>query len=277
MPVTGAWLRTQFQLEPNQAEVHQFGPDHAVKTEADATLGGWQGPPILETDEAPYLVGESVPYVVDTPGLILDHSPSGHEFGYGGRNFTEWPTEPYDAGAPADIAMAANSAAMHSEDFGSAHKGLYDNGPMSYYDEHYGLTRIEGYGPMEIVALAGGGQRGLNSYAVNNPPDASYGGHGYRYGETETPWMSRRMYWPERVNDERLATVDTMSVTPDQPVPGDPGQYNSPFGSYARALTDIAQKPFMRRQPPPVDQSLLTDGSEYVYDASGDSDDWVIG
>lgn len=274
MGISGSWLNQNFFVDP-ETPLHQADPSHMEYEAADPTQGAWMGPPILDTDPAPYLVGESVPWVVDTDGLQLDYTPWGdHEEGYGSENYTEEFTMPWDGGAPGDVAQAAASGRAHGTDFGSSAKSNYDQPPFQAADERYLSWRFEGFGPIELPALAGGGQRGLNSYAVNNPPLESYDGRGYRYGWVEQFTVDRKMYDPTRVTDERLITANTATAIDDQPVPGDAGPYNGPFSSLARIISTVNQTPMMRRQPPAMDQSVITDGSEDTYDAASE---WVIG
>lgn len=272
---SGGWLARQFYTDPPEA-LHQIDPAHATPEAADPTLGAWQGPPILNSDPAPYMVGESVPFVVDTGGLVYgDQMDWGdHEDGYGGPNFREWEQEPYDAAPPADIAQGAAWGAAHGQDRGAAVRHAYDPGPLIDQTDHYVANRVEGFGPIELPALAGGGQRGLNSYGVNNPPLEMYGGRGFRYGVTEQFHAFRRMYDPTRVNDERMVLVNTMDTASDQTVPDDAGPYNSPFNEFARAIRDVNQKPMMRRVPPSIDQSIMSDGEDDIYAADSE---WVIG
>jgi hypothetical protein len=271
---TGSWLKTNFFVDP-PTPLHQADPSHAEAEPGDPTQGAWSGPPILDSDPAPYLVGESVPWVVDTDGHVLDFTPWGdHDQGYDSENYGESFTMPWDGGAPADVHQAHASALSHGTDFGAARKHVYDTPPFQAFDERYRAERVEGLGPVELPALAGGGQRGLNSYGVNNPGLESYGGRGFRYGFTEMFTVDRRMYDPTRVNDERLITANTATSIDDQPVPEDPGPYNAPFTSLSRILTTVNQSPMLRRSPPAFDQSIMTDGSDDVYDAESE---WVIG
>lgn len=273
MAFSGSWLRSNFMVDP-PTPLHQADPSHATPEPADPTIGAWSGPPILATDPAPYILGESVPWVVDTDGLVLDYTPDDHEDGYGSENYGESFTMPWDGGAPADVEQARASGYAHGTDYGSSRKSNYDTPPFQAADERYLSWRFDGFGPVELPALAGGGQRGLNSYAVNNPPLESYGGQGYRFGWVEQFAVDRKMYDPTRVNDERLIQPNTATEIDNQPVPGDPGPYNVPFNSLARILTTVNQKPMMRRQPPAMDQSIMTDGTDDVYDSDND---WVIG
>jgi len=254
--------------------LHQAGADHFEPEPADPTVGAWSGPAILGQDPAPYLVGESVPWIVDTDGLTIDTSPYDHEEGHDSENYGESFTMPWDAGAPADVAQAQASSRAHGADYGASRSLNYSAPPFQAYDERYLSERIEGFGPVELPQLVGGGMRGLNSYGVNNPPLESYGGQGFRYGYTEQFAVDRKMYDPERINDDRMYTVNTATVLDDQPVPENAGAYNAPFSSLARIIANVNQKPMMRRQPPAMDQSVMTDGSEDLYDAESE---WVIG
>lgn len=271
--VSGSWLAQNFSVDP-PTPLHQADPAHFTPEPADPTRGAWQGPAILNDDPAPYLVGESVPFVVDTDGLVLDHTPVDHWDGYESENYREHFTEASDAGAPADVAYGRASWVAHATDYGAARRATYAALPFQAADERYLSYRFEGLGPIELPALAGGGQRGLNSYAVNNPPDESYGGAGYRRGWVEQFAVDRKMYDPTRVTDERLITPNTVTVIGDQPVPAEPGPYNGPFSSLARIIANVNQKPMMRRQPPAMDQSVMVDGSEDLYDANSE---WVMG
>lgn len=274
MGFSGSWLKQNFMVDP-PTPLHTSDPAHATPEPGDPTVGAWSGPSILQSDPAPYIIGESVPYVVDTDGLMLDLTPWGdHEDGYASENYTEAFQQPWEAAPVADVEQAAASAAAHGEDLGAARKHVYDTPPFQGFDERYLGGYVEGFGPVELPALAGGGQRGLNSYPVNNPGLEMYGGRGYRYGWGEWQTVDRKMYDPERVHDERLITANTATELDDQPVPDGAGPYNGPFSSLSRILTTVNQTPMMRRQPPAMDQSIMGDGADDVYDADSD---WVIG
>jgi hypothetical protein len=269
---SGAWLKQNFFVDP-PTPLHEADPSHFLPEPGDPVQGAWSGPPILADGSYDYLQGESVAYVVDTPGLEMDFTPDDHSEGDGGRNYREWFTEPDDAAAPGDLAQIQASTLAHATDYGAAFKATYADPPFQSADERYLSWRFEGFGPIELPALAGGGQRGLNSYAVNNPPLESYGGRGYRQGWVEQFAVDRKMYDPTRVHDERMITANTATVLEDQPVPDNAGPYNEPFGTFARAFTR-PQTPLMRRQPPPMDQSIMTDGTDELYDADSE---WVMG
>lgn len=276
----GGWLNKQFQVTPPEL-LHTVDPSHATPTPGDPTVGAYGAPAILGTDPAPYVadqvtVYEEVPWVVNTSGGPLDMTPEGHDQGNVLKNFTEGFTAPGGA-APGDVDYARASAVAHGTDYGASRERNYEVPPFQASDERYEGFRIEGMGPVGdlIPTLAGGGQRGLNGLSVNNPGLPMYDGRGYRYGWTEWNRVDRKMYDPTRVHDERLNLPNVADLEANNPVPAGAGAYNSPFASMARAITDIQQKPLMRRQPPPVEQSIMTDG-EPSYDPYY-SDSWVVG
>jgi hypothetical protein len=122
-------------------------------------------------------------------------------------------------------------------------------------------------------------RRGLNAEAENNPPDASYGGEGFRRGTYRWWNLSRRFSPPWRIHDQRVVGPWLATVIGDAPTPNEPGPYNSPFSSLARARRTVNARPQMRRIPPGFDEAVITDGSEST--ASGPpaliGGQWVAG
>lgn len=273
----GGWLRRIYEVTPAEP-LHTADPRHGIPEPADASTGAWAGPPILATDPAPYLVdgGYVDDWVVDTPGAVLDLTPYDHNDGYGGANYADGPT--VYASNPGDLAYQAASAHAHGSDYGSSRASSYDQPPMQAWDERYISTRFEGVGPVGdlIPTLAGGGQRGLNGLSVNNPPMDSYDGRGYRWGWIEQFMVDRKMYDGQRVHDERFNTPNVAEYEMNGTVPEDAGAYNSPFDTMARIITNVNQRPLLRRTPPPIDQSLIDD-AEYAEDSPYYSDSWVVG
>lgn len=247
--------------------------DHATPTPGDPTVGGWSGPGILGDDPAPYIY-EDVDFVVQTDGTMLDFTPVDHGDGYAGGNYRDDFTTPYGVN-PADVAYANVTGYAHGTDYGSSRKSSYDVPPFQAHDERYLSTRFEGVGQIELPTIVGGQQRGLNGSAVNNPPLEMYGGRGYRYGWVEQSWVDRKMYDPTRTHDERMVLPNVATVGANQPVPSAAGPYNSPFDSLARIIRNVQQKPTLRRQPPPINESITDDGSFPGY--ADESPDWVVG
>lgn len=275
----GGWLRKTFQTTPPEL-LHTADPDHGRVTPGDPTVGAYGAPPIVSTDPAPYLPEvqyQEVPWVVSTTGGFVNQTPDNHDSGLPLENFTEGFTTPGGA-APGDVDMQRASALAHGTDYGASRELNSDIPPFQASDERWIGDRFESFGPVGdlIPTIAGGGGRGLNGLTVNNPPDDSYQGRGYRYGWVEQTWVDRKMYDPTRVHDERLNLPNVADFETNNPPPVGAGPYNSPWDSMARPITNIAQRPLMRRQPPPVDQSIMEDGNATAYDPYY-SDAWVVG
>jgi hypothetical protein len=69
-----------------------------------------------------------------------------------------------------------------------------------------------------------------------------------------------------------VAEVNTAMVIKNQPVPAGASQYNSPFALLARAITRPVT-PMIRRDPPPIDAPVVSDGADTLYAAQTD---WVV-
>lgn len=268
----GSWLQRSWQREAPQP-VHQADPAHARIEQGDPTVGGWAGPPILAQDPAPYVYEGMSDWVTQTGGTIEDLEPNEHDFGYGSRNYEDGFTTAYGVN-PADVEYARDSAMAHDPGYGTSHWANYDVPPFIDSTERVIGARFEGVPAFELPQLVGGGQRGLNGSAVNNPPLEMYGGRGQRWGWVEQTWIDRKMYDPTRVHDERLILPNVATVEMNQPVPAQAGAYNSPFDSLARIIRDVRQTPTMRRQPPPITQDI-TDDAQAAADAY-ESADWVV-
>ena len=270
----GSWLDASWMREPIE-KLHTADPAHARPDPGDPTAGGWAGAPIHATDPAPYIadpdgVGD---WVVQTDGMIMDYTPVDHDNGYAGGNYRDGFTGPYDVN-PGDLEYQRASAAAHTDDYGASRRLNYDVPPFQAHDERYESVRFEGVPAFELPAIVGGGQRGLNGSAVNNPPLEMYGGQGFRRGWVEQSWVDRKMYDPTRTHDERMVLANTAAYERNAPAVQDAGPYNSPFDSLARIITDVRQRPTMRRQPPPIVESITDDGSD-ATDAY-EPLDWVL-
>lgn len=269
----GSWLDASWRREPIE-KLHTADPAHARPTPGDPTTGGWSGPPILDTDPAPYIVDPDGvgDWVVQTDGLVLDYTPDGHDHGYASENYRDSHTTAYDVN-PADVEYARASAAAHGDNYGASRKATYDTPPFQAFDERYISTRFEGVPQFELPGIVGGGQRGMNGSAVNNPPLEMYGGEGFRRGWVEQSWVDRKMYDPQRIHDERLVLPNVATTERNANAVKDAGPYNSPFDSLARIITNVQQKPTMRRQPPPITEDITTDASDPDDAYEGD---WVL-
>jgi|SRR5688572_6470955 len=238
MTFTGAWRAHQFSVDPDE-KLHTAGADHVA--DAKDPNPTWNTPGNL--DQTPEYVSEDYPdadwFHADTPGVWLDNTDyASHE---------------------------APDSAMTAMDEGASAEAMFEPPVLQSHDERYLSTRFEGLAesPVSTEAL----RRGLNGDPLNNPD-------GFRRGWVEQHVVDRKMYDPERVHDRRLNLVNTADVVANQP--GQPVPFGNPFAAMARAITNVNQTPMIRRQPPPISESIETDGSEDTYDADT-YPDWVAG
>ncbi len=254
MAFTGGWLNRQFSVDPDQ-RLHTADNAHSQRGHAPDPNPTWELS--IDPDQTPEYLQEYPDMdwlVADTPGIVLDATPSDHNIGSGTRAL------------PDDVSSQTVAYAQSSVDYGADHKHTFNPPPFQDHTTRYLSARFEGvgsYGPSDEAL-----KRGLNSLPENNP-------EGFRRGWVEQQFVDRKMYDPERVHDRRLVQPNVATVGTNQPVPADAGPYNSPFASLARILTSVNQRPMVRREPPPISESVVTDGTEDMYDAT--SGDWVAG
>lgn len=261
--------------------LHVADPAHSLRDVPDPNPV-WGAPPgtAVGADYLDDYPAGPDPWVVETDGLVLDVTPDDdHTIGGRGANIPEWPTMPTDAGAPGDVMLAQQSAADHSDPYGGSLAANYALPVFQAADERYLSARFEGMPGVELPALVGGGMRGLNGYAVNNPPLEMYGGQGFRRGWVEQSWVDRKMYDATREYGVRWNQPNVADVATNQPsVPVDNASAAGPltFDSLARIITRQWQKPTIRREPVAPAESLIDDGSGDVY-AGAFGVDWVAG
>lgn len=238
MAFTGGWRARQFSVDPYE-KLHTAGSDHVADSKDPNPT--WIAPGDL--DQVPTYLDDYPEtdyfYFAETTGITFDNTDyESHE--------------------------TTSDSAITATDQGAAREALFEPPLLQAHDERYLSARFEGVAtsPVPDVAL----RRGLNADPVNNP-------EGFRLGWVEQNWVDRKMYDPERIHDRRLNLVNTADV--DQNQPGQPVPFGNPFASLARAITTVAQKPMIRREPPPISESVVTDGSEDMYDAT--ETDWVVG
>ena len=250
----GAWLNKQFSVDPDEL-LHTADPLHSNRGHGQDPNPTWEM--TVDPDQTPEYLADYPQMdwlVADTPGLVLDTTPTDHNEGGGVRSYAN------------DVESQRGAYAETSRDYGSDERHVFNVPPMQDYTTRYESSRFEGvdtYAP-PVVAL----QRGLNGLPENNPD-------GFRRGWVEQQFVDRKLYDPERIHDRRLNTLNVATVATDQPVPEDAGNYNSPFRALARMITNVNQKPMIRREPPPISESLVDDGEANMYDAT--SGDWVVG
>lgn len=235
MTFTGAWRARNFSVDPYE-RLHTAGADHVA--DAQDPNPTWETPG--ELDQTPVWVAdypENDFLFAETAGITLDN--------------TDY--QSHDAPPSARTAV----------DQGAATDALFEPPLLQAHDERYLSSRFEGIGesPVATEAL----RRGLNGDPLNNP-------EGFRRGYVDQNFVDRKLYDPVRIHDRRLNLPNTADVVTDQP--GQPVPWGNPFNGLARAITNVNQKPMIRRQPQPIDVSEVSDGSEDVYDAYPD---WVAG
>jgi hypothetical protein len=259
------WRERQFYTDAPE-RLHQAAPEHAITDTPDPYAVTYRAPGELDPPEWLSEYPDAEWIILDPESNApIDTTPWSHEVGYPSENY------------PDEVTMAAASSAAHSEDYGSDRLGTFDVGPLNMWDEARVGTEFEGFGPTPINPITN--VRGLNSNPANNPPDDSYGPMGYRPGWHRDWWgdAGRKLYYGRReTHDQRWLLPDTATVDPGQLAPRDGKPYTSTFDSLARAITNIWQRPMMRREPPPIEDTVITDGSEDTY-AADFSDIWVAG
>jgi hypothetical protein len=234
MPLSGAWLAARRAPDPQQAVLHQADPEHFEPGSADygADPAVWQAPPYHEVTPGPPVLGFE--WVARSPGITLTEPDEGHG---------QAPGHTYDDGGFSGQNREPAVQWQHS-------------------DESYETMVVEGQ-PGAISAQSDEAlRRGKNAEAANNPPDASYGGEGFRRGIYRWWNVNRRFSPPWRIHDQRVVAPWLATVIGDAPTPAEPGPYNSPFSSLSRARRTINARPSIRRIPPSFDEAVITDGSE---------------
>lgn len=234
---TGGWTRRKTYAEPLSDKLHVVGMEHADRSTADPNPV-WDAPGNL--DQTPEWMADypDADWLhADTPGVALDMTPDTHDT-YAG-------------------------SAMTAPDQGASRERNYEPPVVQEYRERYLAERFEGLAESTVSNDAL--RRGLNADPINNP-------QGFRRGWVEQTFVDRKFMIGERFHDRRLVQVNTAYDGGDgPPVESTSG---NPFRVLARAITNVAQKPMIRREPVPVDTSEVTDGSEDTYDAY---DNWVAG
>jgi len=257
LPVTGAWLRqTTWARQPQFAEPHTLDPGHRVPGIEDPNPV-WQGEPYQEVAPADDMVG--LEWVTNVAGLVLDQTPPGHLEG-GPHDHDPSQAELYRA---------------HSRDFGADDASTRHEPKFAFSTDRRDATETilgEEYAPgVTDVAL----RRGLTADPINNPPLASYLGRSYRPGYYRYTWYEHDFSPPDRRHDYRMVRPNLASVVADAPPPAEPGPYNSPFSSLARAIRNVGRKPMLRRVPETISEPVMTDGLDQAPAEQLAVGDWV--
>lgn len=163
---------------------------------------------------------------------------------------------------------------IHMEDLGATVQQDYGIPSLQFQGERYEAIRTEGLSSTyaeAIPPLAGGGQRGLNSLEVNNPPLTMYDGEGYRRGYTDW-WRVARKFNARIIqrHDMRPVWDNTAYAPTDQHGIGTPD--SSPFNLFGKSITNMIQKPQLRRSPDLPDTTVTYEGEmadESIIGAGG--------
>lgn len=237
MTFTGGWRARQFSVDPYQ-ELHTAGADHAKDSKDPNPT--WITPGDL--DQVPNFITEDYPepdyFFAETNGVALDNTD-------------------YQSHEAPDSPMVAT-------DQGASKEAMFEPPLLQAHDERYLSARFEGLGTSQVNDAQL--RRGLNADPINNPD-------GFRFGWVNQTFVDRKLYDAERIHDRRMNLVNTADTVADQPA--QPVPFGNPFAAMGRMITSVSQKPMIRRQPVPIDESTVSDGSEDTYDAS--ETDWVVG
>lgn len=243
--------------DPAERTVHVADPSHGVLDTPDA-VPVWYAPaltPVADVGEYP-----GMHWVMTGGSVQLDNTPRTHDGG---------DTMPMQR----DLrAMAIASGAAHGADYGASTAGNWAPPPVTFRDEHQEYVRIPGNGPADDlsvnpVAL----QRGLNGLPENNS-------EGFNPGSVQWERTERKFAIGERVHDQRVLHLNVAEGGGTN-VPAKGGPYNAAFDSLARAITNVAQMPQVRREPQGIGESLLTDGAldSYYLAPRASTGQWVVG
>lgn len=251
--LSGQWARNTY-YEPDRAKLHTADPAHGETDAPDTARYAYEAPPGEDLGEAGEFPGSE--YVDVLSGVLIDTTPTTHDGG---------DTMPVYA---SDLQMQQASGAAHGTDYGASHAQNHHPPSLDFASEKYVHQRYDSFGPQDQVGVSPVAlQRGLNALAENNPD-------GFRPGVQEHWRVDRKFNIGQRVYDLRPLWLNTAYQEADVPPPADPNPATPSFSSLARAITNVAQRPQLRREPPGLAESILTDGAA---DAAGaDVADWVV-
>lgn len=236
---SGRWKATAYLDPPRERFTLDAG--HGVTDAPDAQAFTYNAPPLPEVADVGEFPGMEV--YAAYPGVTLDMTPVSHE-------------APNQPARPDEAGMMADSHAAHAQDFGASRGRSFVPGPMDFHGDAQVHTIVAGYGAeataMNPVAL----QRGLNADPVNNPD-------GFRTGETHFWRQDRKFAVGERRHDHRPTTLNTPAFPSNVPPPSEQDftPYSSPFGSLARPITRMWNRPQLRRDPTGISEAVVSDGA----------------
>lgn len=258
LPLSGAWLRdTVWAKDPQFEHPHRLDPRHQEPGGEDPNVT-WQATPYQDVAPAPEMPG--LEWVTVAAGMILDQTPTGHREG----------------GPHSALATTPQLVAAHQRDFGADERETRHQPKFQFSTDRRDQTSTElgaEYSPgVSDTALRR--RPGLSADPVNNPPLASYLGKPWRPGDYRATWYEHDFSPPPRYHDYRWVRPNVASPVADAPPPVDPGPYNAPFSSLARAIRNISRTPMLRRVPETISEPVMTDGTDQQPQPMAD---WVAG
>lgn len=263
------WAARSFYTD-QASPVHQASPDHFggkdSRGSVDPGAASYQAPPIdvANAIELGYVAesDDSWAFGLETDGFAVDATPRTHESGAALETYGD------------DAGLAAAQNAAHSYDQGASlerNRATGGQAPLQFADETYIVTRFDGLPAVSYVEPINT-RRGLNGLPENNPD-------GFPLGMVEQVWVDRKFaaVVARNEHDARIVTVNTAEGAVNQPLPAGVATMGAPFqpfASLARPITNISQRPQLRREQPGITEALLTDDVAY---ADADSGEWVAG
>lgn len=253
MTYTGAWKNRSAYVEPGRV-IYQPDPTHGSLDAPDVNAFTYAAPPLPDTGYQNEFVG--MEWYAPLPGITLDTTPETHD----------GPGHPTRLD---DQEMQADSERAHAQNYGASRKSNFTPGPFDFAGEVQVHTVVEGLGVGSTAVNPTALQRGLNGLAENNPD-------GFREGQTHLWRFDRKFYEGERRHDQRVVTLNTAYMPSNIPPPSESKftPYSSPFGSMARGMTRIWQRPEIRRDPVGLSEGITTDGAADYSDPIGS--EWVM-
>jgi hypothetical protein len=224
----------------------------------------WAGYP--RVDYAPYFLtqasDDSYAHELDTPGVILNVEPEGHDVGD--------PDVIHPSPMPGALTFPNTDTSAHSLDRGAQLLQIYADPSERAEDERPVTARWEQDAIERVSDTAL--KRGTNSLPENNPD-------GYRLGWSVKRFYHRWLPHEYQKHTERAihpydttasAAVKSPAFTAEQS-----NRYTSPFAWTSFYGTRNMQFPIMRRQPP--DAFAVDQGNDGTDEVSEVPADWVIG
>lgn len=261
LPLSGAWLReTTWARQPQTQRPHQPDPRHNEPGAGEDPNPTWQATAYQDVAPAPDMPG--LEWVTVAAGVILDQTPDDHR----------------DGGPHSALATQSQLSAAHQRDYGADERNTRFAPPFQFTSDRYEQTEVElgeEYAPgVSDTALRR--RPGLSADPINNPPLASYLGRRYRPGYYRANWVEHDFAPPPRTHDYRWVRPNVAAVIADAPPPIEPGPYNSPFSSLARAVRNIGRRPMLRRVPETISEPVMTDGTDQAV-TEDLTTSWVTG